>query len=98
MPKSETEVEFPHAVINAQHEHWNQTFVSKPEMFGLDPSKPAIEAARQFEHEGRRKILELGSGQGRDTLFFAGRGFTSPLPITRWLPLTRSHRRRTRQG
>ncbi len=62
-------------ILNAQRKHWEQTFSSKPDMFGLDRSDPAIKAAEQFERERKRKILELGSGQGRDTLFFVRRGF-----------------------
>ena len=75
MHRSETEVGFPDKIVNAQHQHWDNTFLAKPDMFGLDPSESAIKAAQQFEREGKRKILELGSGQGRDTLFFASRGF-----------------------
>jgi SAM-dependent methyltransferase len=62
-------------IINAQQEHWESTFSQKPDMFGLEPSEPAVKAVELFEREGKRKILELGSGQGRDTLFFARRGF-----------------------
>lgn len=62
-------------VLDAQQEHWQATFSQKPDMFGLDRSEPAVKAAGQFEREGKRKILELGCGQGRDTLFFASRGF-----------------------
>ncbi len=62
-------------ILDAQQQHWQTTFSQKPDMFGLDPSEPAVKAAEQFEREGKRKILELGSGQGRDTLFFARRGF-----------------------
>ena len=75
MHRSEPEVEFPNNILNAQHQHWDETFLAKPDMFGLDPSEPAIQAAEQFEREGKREILELGSGQGRDTLFFARSGF-----------------------
>ncbi len=75
MHRSEPEVEIPNKIINAQHQHWDETFLAKPDMFGLDPSEPAAKAAEQFEREGKREILELGSGQGRDTLFFARRGF-----------------------
>jgi SAM-dependent methyltransferase len=32
-------------------------------------------ASRLFQREGKRRILELGSGQGRDTLFFLRSGF-----------------------
>lgn len=74
MHRSKTEIELPDKIINAQHQHWDETFLAKPDMFGLDPSESAIRAAEQFEREGKRKMLELGSGQGRDTLFFASRG------------------------
>lgn len=62
-------------VLDAQQQHWERNFAQKPDMFGLDASEPAVKAAEQFEREGKREILELGSGQGRDTLFFASRGF-----------------------
>jgi len=67
--------ETDHAVLDAQHEQWQSTFVSRPEMFGVEPSYPARQTAARCEHEGRRTILELGCGQGRDALFFAGCGF-----------------------
>ncbi len=44
-------------------------------MFGSEPSYPARAAAELFEKEGKTHILELGGGQGRDTLFFACTGF-----------------------
>ena len=47
----------------------------KPDMFGTEPSDPARKAAELFKKEGRVKILELGGGQGRDTIFFAQNGF-----------------------
>jgi SAM-dependent methyltransferase len=62
-------------VLDAQREHWQATFSHKPDMFGAVQSEPAIKAAEQFEREGKRRILELGSGQGRDTFFLARRGF-----------------------
>lgn len=46
-----------------------------PEMFGNDPSEPARYAADLFERNGVRRVLELGGGQGRDSLFLAARGF-----------------------
>ena len=44
-------------------------------MFGTTPSEPARKAADLFKKEGADRILELGGGQGRDTLFFAGERF-----------------------
>ena len=61
--------------LNAQQEHWEDTFAEKADMFGSSPSEPARAAAECFKKEGVKTILELGSGQGRDALFFAREGF-----------------------
>lgn len=45
-------------------------------MYGLDPSAPAEYAAAVFRSAGASRVLELGAGHGRDTLYFAQRGFT----------------------
>jgi len=62
-------------VLNKQRQHWEHTFSSKPDMFGDTPSEAAIKAAETFKKEGKTNILELGAGQGRDTIFFAQKGF-----------------------
>jgi SAM-dependent methyltransferase len=62
-------------VLDAQKEHWERTLYQRPEMFGRAPSEAAYKAAEIFEREGSRRILELGAGQGRDTLFLAEKGF-----------------------
>jgi len=62
-------------VLDAQHPYWEKTFSEKPDMFGIEPSDPARKAAEIFKKEGKAKVLELGSGQGRDTLFLAKNGF-----------------------
>ena len=59
-----------------QRNHWQKTFSETSEMFGADASEPARFAAELFHTEGRTQILELGAGQGRDTIFFAQSGFT----------------------
>lgn len=61
--------------LKAQLAHWERTFTEIPDMFGTVPSYPARKAAALFKEEGAGRILELGGGQGRDTLFFAGEGF-----------------------
>jgi SAM-dependent methyltransferase len=43
-------------------------------MFGAEPSVPARKALELFQSEGVRNVVELGGGQGRDTIFFAARG------------------------
>lgn len=63
-------------MLNAQQQHWENTFSETEDMFGVGPSEPARFAAELFQKEGKGRILELGGGQGRDALFFAGRGFS----------------------
>jgi hypothetical protein len=62
-------------VLEGQRTHGDKTFSQKPEMFGREPSDPALKAAELFKQEGKSNLLELGGGQGRDTLFFAREGF-----------------------
>ena len=40
-------------------------------MFGLEPSKAAVNALKSFKEKNIKKIVEFGAGLGRDTLFFA---------------------------
>lgn len=62
------------AVLDRQQEHWNRTFAEHADMFGSDMSDPARAALEQFRGGRVNKLIELGPGQGRDTLFFAGQG------------------------
>jgi SAM-dependent methyltransferase len=62
-------------VLDEQQPHWKNTFTQKPDMFGSEPSEPVRKAAELFKKEGKTKILELGAGQGRDTIYFAQNGF-----------------------
>lgn len=60
---------------DAQRPHWEGMLATRPEMFGRDPSEPARKSAVEFKAAGVHSILELGGGQGRDSLFFAESGF-----------------------
>ena len=40
-------------------------------MFGLEPSTAAVESLKLFKDKNIKKIVELGAGLGRDTIFFA---------------------------
>lgn len=62
-------------VLDMQAEHWERVFSNNSDMLGTAPSESARYAADLFEKEGGTEILELGGGQGRDTVFFAQRGF-----------------------
>ncbi len=55
-------------ILNQQSQHWEKNFSSKPEMFGQEPSIAAVKSLNFFKD---KKIVELGAGLGRDTIFFA---------------------------
>ncbi len=58
-------------ILDQQSQYWEENFLSKPEMFGLEPSQAAINTLKTFKKENIKKIVELGAGLGRDTIFFA---------------------------
>lgn len=64
-----------HDELNKQRQHWESTFLKSAERFGTQLSDPARYAIEMFKNEGVASLLELGAGQGRDTLFFAEAGF-----------------------
>ena len=58
-------------ILNQQSQHWEKNFSIKTEMFGLESSFPAKKAIELFKEHKIKKIIELGAGLGRDTIFFA---------------------------
>ena len=58
-------------LLNLQSQHWEDSFSSKPEMFGFEPSYSAKKALETFKKNNISGIIELGAGLGRDTIFFA---------------------------
>lgn len=58
----------------AQKSHWDQIFSVEAAFFGEEPSGFAKRSLEKFRNEGVHEVLELGCGQGRDTLFFARNG------------------------
>ena len=61
--------------LNAQQLRWEEAYSEEPDFFGQEPSFSARKALELFEKEGKSSIIELGAGQGRDTLFFIKNGF-----------------------
>ena len=55
-------------ILDQQSQHWDKNFSNKPEMFGHKPSVAAVKSLNFFKG---KKIVELGTGLGRDTIFFA---------------------------
>jgi len=64
----------PAALIAAQRQHWETTLQANPQMYGTEPSAPGRHAASRFATDGLTRVLELGAGQGRDTLALLGAG------------------------
>ncbi len=60
--------------LGAQRAHWAETLASRADRYGRAPSAPARAAATRFLAAGAQDLLELGAGQGRDSLYFARRG------------------------
>jgi SAM-dependent methyltransferase len=58
-----------------QQIHWAETYAKRPDFFGAEPSEFGLRAAAMFTQYNLHTILELGCGQGRDTLMFLQRGF-----------------------
>ena len=61
--------------LNGQRQHWSESLESRADRYGTAASAPVEYAAELFERIGARDVLELGAGQGRDSLYLAQRGF-----------------------
>ena len=57
--------------LDQQSQHWETSFSNKPDIFGLSPSTAAVKALESFKEKNITSIVELGTGLGRDTIFFA---------------------------
>lgn len=57
-----------------QMSRWDSTYSTNQDFFGKDASQLGLSALPVFQSHKARKILELGCGQGRDTLFLARNG------------------------
>jgi SAM-dependent methyltransferase len=53
---------------------WNKVYSDDSSFFGDQPSNFALMCYEEFVKHKVQKILELGCGQGRDSLFFASTG------------------------
>ncbi len=60
--------------LERQQDLWDRAYTADMDFYGDEPSHAAKRAAVRFLEEDRRLILELGAGQGRDTIYFAGMG------------------------
>lgn len=68
--------DFSKEQLSGQQPKWEEAFARNKEMFGQAPSAAAVRAAEWFQTRGLTRILELGAGQGRDTVFLAQSGFS----------------------
>lgn len=61
-------------MADRQRHQWDESFALDPEFFGPGPSYPAGQSLHWLRSDNVNCVLELGAGQGRDSLFFARRG------------------------
>jgi len=62
--------------LEGQQAQWVRTYAERSDFLGATASEPAARAAELFQARGVRKLLELGPGQGRDSLPFAAAGIS----------------------
>jgi SAM-dependent methyltransferase len=55
-------------------EVWNKVYKSDNTFFGEEPSNFALLCFNHMKANNVKKVLELGAGHGRDTIFFASNG------------------------
>jgi len=55
-------------------EVWNKVYKSDSSFFGEEPSNFALLCLNHMKTNNAKRVLELGSGHGRDTTFFASNG------------------------
>ena len=53
---------------------WDRVYSSDSSFFGEDPSNFGLDCYEEFKKHEVKNVLELGCGQGRDTIFFASNG------------------------
>lgn len=51
-------------------EFWDKVYSSEESFFGDIPRHFTLISYNDFKNQGVKKFLELGCGQGRDTIFF----------------------------
>jgi SAM-dependent methyltransferase len=60
--------------IAMSSEVWNEVYKSDSTFFGEEPSNFASLCFNHMKMNNAKKVLELGAGHGRDTIFFASNG------------------------
>lgn len=53
---------------------WDNVYKKNTSFFGVEPSNFASISYKRMKENNVKEILELGCGQGRDSLFFASKG------------------------
>ncbi|MBR4879251.1 MAG: TIGR03905 family TSCPD domain-containing protein [Clostridia bacterium] len=61
--------------LDRQQGKWDHSYMIMPEMFGEEISHPAQRTLEIIKDKDAKNILELGFGQGRDTMHFAQNGY-----------------------
>lgn len=57
-------------MLTIMTEFWDKVYSSEESFFGDIPRHFTLISYNDFKNQGVKKFLELGCGQGRDTIFF----------------------------
>jgi SAM-dependent methyltransferase len=63
-------------LARAQQDRWQTAYEGNPRLHGAEPSAAARWTVKLFGAAGIDDVLELGAGQGRDSLYLARQGFS----------------------
>ncbi|MCS7265169.1 MAG: class I SAM-dependent methyltransferase [Armatimonadetes bacterium] len=55
---------------------WDETYTKQPKIYGDEPSEIAVQLANLLVQKPKpKRVLDLGCGYGRDSIYFAHQGF-----------------------
>lgn len=63
------------SALEMNQDLWDELYDADPEHFGERESEFAINCSKVMKDFGVNKVLEIGCGYGRDSIFFARQGF-----------------------
>jgi tRNA1(Val) A37 N6-methylase TrmN6 len=58
---------------------WNKVYKSDNTFFGVEPSNFALLCFNHMKVNNVKKVLDLGAGHGRDSIFFASNGYNATI-------------------
>ena len=64
-----------HEIEDMEQNFWDELYEIEPEHFGIGESEFAIKCSKVMKEHGVNRVLDIGCGYGRDSIFFGAQGF-----------------------